>query len=236
MLCAEEDPYYVAELNDREGKGSPIHDDWENVRRFYEFLEGFYELTLRVSRSLYVTSNLFHELVNVAALLKESAISDDLEMCLMASEMKKKYDKYLGDPEKINLLIFIAVVLDPRCKYDYVEWMLTEDYEETIGVSLAKKLKEALISLFEEYRGLPSNEVPREEVSSSNRDEGVSGSQKKIELLKSKYKKQKYEKEGESKLELDKYLDEDTEEDSENFVILGWWKFNSAGFPTMGKW
>lgn len=150
MLCAaidledaferysEEDPHYVAELSDREGKGSPGHDDWENVRRFSEFLGGFYELTLRVSGSLYVTSNLFfHELVNVAALLKESPISDDLDMCLMASEMKKKYDKYWGDPEKIKLLIFIAVVLDPRYKYDYVEWMLTEDYEETIGVSLA---------------------------------------------------------------------------------------------------
>ena len=34
---------------------------------------------------------------------------------------------------------------------------------------------------------------------------------------------------------MDKYLDEDTEEDFENFDILSWWKFNSLMFPTMAK-
>ena len=53
--------------------------------------------------------------------------------------------------------------------------------------------------------------------------------------MKNKWKKQKYEKEGELKLELEKYLDEDTEEDCENFDILGWWKFNCSRFPITGK-
>ena len=55
------------------------------------------------------------------------------------------------------------------------------------------------------------------------------------EYLKNKYKKQKCEKEGELKAELDKYLDEDTEEDFENFDILSLWKFNSLRFSTMEK-
>ena len=55
------------------------------------------------------------------------------------------------------------------------------------------------------------------------------------EYLKNKYKKQKCEKEGELKAKLDKYLDEDTEEDFENFDILSWWKFNSLRFPTIAK-
>ena len=32
----------------------------------------------------------------------------------MAFSMKAKCDKYWGDPQKMNLLIFIATVLDPR--------------------------------------------------------------------------------------------------------------------------
>ena len=55
---AEEDPHYEAELKERDKKlGKPEHDDWENVKRFCEFLGSFYELTLRVSGSKYVTAN-----------------------------------------------------------------------------------------------------------------------------------------------------------------------------------
>ena len=235
---AEEDPHYVNELNEREGKGKPEIDDWDNVRRFSKFLGSFYELTLRVSGSLYVTYNLFfHELVNVATLLKDGSASDDLEMCLMVAKMKEKYEKYWGDPKKINLLIFIAIVLDPRYKLDYVEWMLTETYEEKVALSLVKKLRETLTSLFEEYRGMSTSKVHKEEMSSSsyNMDENILVSHKTIEILNSKYKKQKCEKEGESKLELDKYLEEGTKEDCEDFDILGWWKFNCGRFPTIGK-
>ena len=61
--------------------------------------------------------------MNVFALLKEFCVGDDLEMSMMANKMKEKYDKYWGDPEKINLVILIVVVFDPRYKIDYVEWI-----------------------------------------------------------------------------------------------------------------
>jgi uncharacterized protein DUF4413 len=151
---------------------------------------------LRVSGSLYVTSNLFfHELVNISALLKELLDSDDMSMSLMASVMKEKYDKYWGDPEKINLLIFVAVVLDPRYKLEYVEWMLVEVYGSSVGNSLAKKVKEALFLLFEEYRGSHANDAHKEETSATSRDDNVCApSHKKIEMLKNKWKKRKYER------------------------------------------
>ena len=44
--------------------GPPDFKDWENVKVFVKFLKLFYEVTLRFSSSLYVTSNVFfHELV-----------------------------------------------------------------------------------------------------------------------------------------------------------------------------
>ena len=42
----------------------------------------------------------------------------------MAMRMKDKYDKYWGNMEKINIFIFVAVVLDPRHKLNYVEFAL----------------------------------------------------------------------------------------------------------------
>uniref|UniRef100_A0A803LW48 Cytochrome P450 n=1 Tax=Chenopodium quinoa TaxID=63459 RepID=A0A803LW48_CHEQI len=153
---SEEDPHYVIELNEREGKGCPTSEDWETVRRFSEFLQVFYDLTLRVSGSLHVTSNLFfHEL--------------------------EKYDKYWGDPEKMNMLIFIVVVLDPRYKLDYVEWMLIEIYDSKHAFVLVNNLKESLNALYEEYRG-SSGDVIREEVSSSMNSSQFSPKQKKLQV------------------------------------------------------
>uniref|UniRef100_A0A803LJT2 BED-type domain-containing protein n=1 Tax=Chenopodium quinoa TaxID=63459 RepID=A0A803LJT2_CHEQI len=167
---SEEDPHYVVDLNERDGKGSPDSHDWNNVRRFSEFLQAFYDMTLHVSGSLYVTSNLFfHELVSVV-LLKDLVSSDDPDMCLMACRMKEKYEKYWGDPEKINLLIFIVVVLDPRYKLDYVQWMITEIYDPIVASKLVDNVKVTLNALYEEYRVSSSNDVNREEVSSSKDD------------------------------------------------------------------
>ena len=49
-------------LDDRSGKkilGPPDFEDWDNVKVFVKFLKLFYEVTLRFSGSLYVTSNVF---------------------------------------------------------------------------------------------------------------------------------------------------------------------------------
>uniref|UniRef100_A0A803N7L4 BED-type domain-containing protein n=1 Tax=Chenopodium quinoa TaxID=63459 RepID=A0A803N7L4_CHEQI len=232
-----EDPHYVVDLNERDGKGSPDSDDWNNVRRLSEFLQAFYDLTLHVSGSLYVSLNLFfHELVSVAVLMKDLVSSDDVDMCLMACRMKEKYEKYWGDPEKINLLIFIAVVLDPRYKLDYVEWMITEIYDPIVASKLVDNVKVALNALYEEYRVSSGNDVNREEVfSSKDGKTPLSPKHKKIEVLKSKYKKHKCERDGDAKIELDKYLEEDTAEDIDEFDILSWWKFNCSRFPTVGR-
>ncbi|XP_021743212.1 zinc finger BED domain-containing protein RICESLEEPER 2-like [Chenopodium quinoa] len=233
----EEDPHYLLDLSERDGKGSPDADDWNNVRRFSEFLQAFYDLTMHISGSLYVTSNLFfHELVSVSILLNDLVSSDDPDMCLMACRMKDKYEKYWGDQEKINLLIFIAVVLDPRYKLDYVEWMINEIYNSIVASKLVKNVKEAMNALYEDYCVSSYGDGNKVETASSSDDKiPMSPKHKKIEVLKNKYKKHKCERDGDTKIELDKYLEEDTAEDVDDFDILSWWKFNSSRFPTVAK-
>ncbi|XP_077240262.1 uncharacterized protein LOC143881158 [Tasmannia lanceolata] len=56
-------------------------------------------------------------------------------------------------------------------------------------------------------------------------------------MMKEKYKKHKIESGcGDNKSELDKYLNEDNEEDTnEDFDILEWWKLHSPRFPILSQ-
>ncbi|KAL1112855.1 hypothetical protein V6Z11_D02G153700 [Gossypium hirsutum] len=64
----EQDTNFRAELE--RGEGWPSVDDWDNVRNLRDFLEHFYEVTLRISSTSYVTSNkFFDELSEIDILL-----------------------------------------------------------------------------------------------------------------------------------------------------------------------
>jgi hypothetical protein len=55
---ADEDMSYVMDLSEgRGGFGHPDEIDWENARKMAEFLEHFYDLTVRVSTTLQVTAH-----------------------------------------------------------------------------------------------------------------------------------------------------------------------------------
>ncbi|KAI9080721.1 hypothetical protein K1719_037234 [Acacia pycnantha] len=72
----------------------PEKEDWTNVRRMTIVLSHFYDLTNRISGSLYVTSNnFFREIYMVYRFLNEWTKNDLLELSNVASRMKEKYDK-----------------------------------------------------------------------------------------------------------------------------------------------
>ena len=115
------DPYYKSELMIKDGL--PEKKDWENVRRFCLFLHKFYELTVKVSGSSYVTSNNFlDDICNVYATLRNWQINPDLQLSAMANRMRAKFDKYWGNVEKMNMLIYVASILDLRKKLEFVRF------------------------------------------------------------------------------------------------------------------
>ncbi|KAI9120490.1 hypothetical protein K1719_007523 [Acacia pycnantha] len=65
--------------------------------------------------------------------------------------MKEKYDKYWGDPMQLNKLLYIAVVLDPRYKLDWVQFALCKMHTRDVGEHLGVHIKEVLICLYNEY-------------------------------------------------------------------------------------
>ena len=236
----EEDRYFCADL---EGtcEGVPTSKDWQNVRRMVTILKHFYDLTQSISGSLYVTANtFFHEIVALHDIFKKWQESEDVELSILASKMSPKVDKYWGKPGKMNKLIYIAVILDPREKLDYLEYTLVDMYGPDQGGELFRSIRDALYALYNDYvvRIMPQEgESSQVDGIGGKRGGGDIGRSNNLSFSyalkkerKNRFKQLRQEGgfgEG-SKSELDKYLAENPESDNEEggnenkFDILSW--------------
>ncbi|KAG6482260.1 hypothetical protein ZIOFF_058891 [Zingiber officinale] len=187
---------------DLENTGVPRIADWKNVRRLIGFLEHFYDLTLKVSGTKYVTAHSFLDDITCIAVVLKKCLNeaDDVGLKDMAKFMKAKFDKYYGVIEKMNMLVVVASVLDPRNKFEYLEVLFTDVYGKVDGSSIVQIVKESMNDLVSPVDIEPAqilkekfrNEMKRRKIESGVRD---------------------------SKSELDKYLKEETEVDSVEFSV-----------------
>jgi len=69
----------------------------------------------------------------------------------MATKMKSKYDKYWGDPDNINPMLFLAVVLDPRFKLKYLKFCFESLYDTQTVAKLVVKVEQILHRLYNHY-------------------------------------------------------------------------------------
>ena len=69
----------------------------------------------------------------------------------MAKRMRMKCDKYYGEPEKMNPLVYIAPIFDPRYKLLGLEVSLCDLFGEEQGSAIVLKVREKLEALFGEY-------------------------------------------------------------------------------------
>ncbi|KAJ9542181.1 hypothetical protein OSB04_028687 [Centaurea solstitialis] len=220
----------------------PSNSDWLSVESLVVFLKTFYDMKIRISGSLYVTSNSFlSEISDLNCTIDDMLQSMSEIQKAMGGKMKEKFSKYWGDPDKMNMIIFFANILDPRDKVEYIEDLMKQMYGESQGKSCFKKVKSKLTMLFEEYVSTYSEYIPSTTstmmpppppVQSENVPVGRAQSR-----LKTQLKKQKMES-GASlnkKSELEVYLNESTIDDTDDFDILRWWKVNSERFPILSK-
>lgn len=243
---ALDDPNYKIELAktglDPTQRGAPTHGDWVYVREFKNFLQHFYDLTNKVSGTKYVTSNTFlEEIAAVHYLLGEWSdhviCGDDEIFKKMAAKMKDKYQKYWGDPEKMNKYIFFAAILDPRTKESHFFKDLIEDtYGSIKGNAILAATHKEFGLLFVEYKKLYGTPPTTSEITPPSE---TSQNSSESSLMRERYNKRMRLSSGDgstnSKSELDKYLAEDTEEASPGFDVLSWWKCNAARFPVLSK-
>ncbi|KAL5578901.1 hypothetical protein UlMin_011343 [Ulmus minor] len=153
----EDDKYFVHFQEDEGGKkkvGPPSTVDWKNARISVNFLQTFYEVTLKFSAINSVSINCFYnEICELHNQINELNQNDDNLLSKMVSNMKLKFDKYWGNPESMNLLVFLAIVLDPRYKMGYVKYSLGFFYDAQTVPSVTLLNEQTLNRLLDVYGG-----------------------------------------------------------------------------------
>ncbi|XP_049385960.1 zinc finger BED domain-containing protein RICESLEEPER 1-like [Solanum stenotomum] len=206
-----------------EYEGTLLSSDWEGVKRITKFLEMFFNLTLKISGSRYVTSNLhFLEICEVGVYLNQLISNEDHVLAKMAENMKEKFDKYWGDTEKMNKMVFIPCVLDPRHKFSTLGFALKKMFGEK-GAAVEISVRTYMESLFNEYTKHISNDK-NGQCSSTEVDTSDSSSVGGLGNFFEELRKHTYQRGGaSSKSELVKYLDEEIEVGKSDFDVLLWW-------------
>ncbi|KAL5579325.1 hypothetical protein UlMin_011767 [Ulmus minor] len=212
----EEDDKYFAHFQENEGGKKQVRPpstlDWNNARIFVNFLQSFYDVTLKFSATKSVSINCFYnETCKLHNQINELSENDDNLLSKMVSNMKLKFDKYWRNPENINLLMFLAIVLDPRYKMGYVKFSLRYFYDVRTVASVTLLIEHTLNRLYALH-------------------ESASSHQRRT-FLSNFIKHQEEHLVLESCNEVEKYLgDENVNPLTPSFNILLWWKVNSTKY------
>ena len=127
---------YFRTKEDNGGLGSPCMTDFQNYRAFVTFLRLFYNATKKFSGSLYVTSNVFYdEIFVIQESISNLVKSKNTLLKSTATNMQTKFEKYWGEGEKINPLLYVAVVLDPHKNLRFLKFSFSEILWECSGRS-----------------------------------------------------------------------------------------------------
>ncbi|XP_055961910.1 zinc finger BED domain-containing protein RICESLEEPER 2-like [Mercurialis annua] len=186
----------------------PNFFDWETVKKFATCLSYFYVTTLRISGSLYVTSNMhFQEICDLSIMLDEMLVNEDIEIVQMGRKMREKFNKYWG----------------PKL-FQTVNDKLTSLFVEYQKASV-NATSSAYVSLSQSSEGV-----------SAQTPVLPPPAKKHMSLMKAKFDIQNKGIESDSrKSELEVYLSEATVENDDAFNILKWWKLNSGRFPILSR-
>ncbi|KAE8671627.1 hypothetical protein F3Y22_tig00111941pilonHSYRG00008 [Hibiscus syriacus] len=231
----EQDFKYRDELSSSKMKGLPTDLDWEHARALLPFLRAFYDATLKLSGSSYVTSNYYvHVVFGIGMRINDKINDPNSSIKLMASNMREKYHKYWGNVKNLNPLLFISMILDPRHKMDYVIFVIDEVYDTEKAEQLSEIVKQTLSELFDHYSLLSGKSQEGSSVASQSNVSRVENDEL-LDLFaysKTKYKRKRAESMfSEGKSELEKYLEDKVELDVKKFDLLDWWKNKSQTYP-----
>ncbi|GAB2298587.1 hypothetical protein Dimus_038538 [Dionaea muscipula] len=160
--------------------------------------------------------------------------------------MMKKYNSYFGNVKKLNKLIFVALVLDPRSKMDILKRGLIKAFQghPEVAEELFNGTKKLLQDLYECYSEAQSSHVPQAQAqvsripSSSSTSTMTSSSTRKLSKSKRSWEQVCDESELDTpteKSELERYLAEDREVPREDFDLLNYWKVMQGRFPTLAS-
>ncbi|XP_073143899.1 zinc finger BED domain-containing protein RICESLEEPER 2-like isoform X3 [Henckelia pumila] len=172
--------------------------------------------------------------------------SDDDSLVDMARRMRAKFDKYWGNIDKMNMMLYAVVMLDPRHKFNYLLYVFKNMYGSERGEMMGNLTKSALFDTFEDYKKLyvSTNRTSTSSMSSSSMEmRGIASGDSNdtdservfVRSHRKKYQQMISEIGGMDESELDMYLHERIEKDYPKFDVLDWWKVHSPRFPILSR-
>ncbi|XP_074274285.1 zinc finger BED domain-containing protein RICESLEEPER 2-like [Silene latifolia] len=132
----------------------------------------------------------------------------------------------------MNMLIYLAVILDPSFKFLGVSIVLVRMYGKKDGEKLAEKVKQFAYDMYDEYRRIYS---PMTGESGESANTSSTNSRTALRYMSNIEEQVKKQMSGSNPLirsEFDRYLNEQKGEDEEK-EVLPWWRANAMRFPTL---
>jgi len=154
----------------------------------------------------------------------------------MAEKMMSKYNKYWGDLDKVNVLLFVAVILDPRTKLGSLEYWFNDLLSVEQCTDMIIKLKNHLQKLCDHFNtGKSSSQDEHSGAFPQGSSIAEEPKNRSYHLMNRFHKYLTSKNDVQSKSELDQYLMEEVEKPNVNFNILNWWKVNSTKFTVLAQ-
>lgn len=233
---------------------SPSEEEWAKAEAICEFLKAFEELTLVVSAHRMPTTHKFLPLVLcIRHALKDPAWQSTDLLKELATSMQSKFEKYWDSDEDsilnesnhqrkkkeiaFNIVLVIATILDPRRKVDYLDFFYEKVCNNAnqidIHVKYALEWMRKYFTAYEQRCARTSgvDTMPCASEVSSNVGSPVLG-KRKLEAEFAQYKSRRRVARA-PKSEIDAYLDEEMEVESEDLDILAWWKSKAEKYPVL---
>ncbi|BBN70111.1 transposable element gene [Prunus dulcis] len=181
----------------------------------------------------------FHDLIAIEEeiedlLMEEEEILNETQTSKvlkdMALNMKMKFKKYWGDLDKLNQILMVALVLDPRYKLGNLEFILKGRFENPEDAKL-----------YEEYAMPPPPPPPPPSTQSSSYSSDTTtmntssslnrGGKKRRQMTENWRKETRANDVVVLEHEIDRYITDPIEDVVDEFDVLKWWKLNRVKYP-----
>ncbi|XP_015696132.2 zinc finger BED domain-containing protein RICESLEEPER 4-like [Oryza brachyantha] len=222
---------------------APSTEDWEKAKAACGFLKTMYTSAVKIiTEEGNPTANIFfHEACLLQQELQDGTAHEDAVVRGMAIGAHERFDRYWKD---CNVVLAIAVAMDPRFKMKIVEFTYSKIYGPTDAAKYVKVVHDAVLELYREYvaQPLPLSPVYIDPVPaaddglpavetlapSSTADAGLEDFDMYLSEVTAMVQPP-------SKHDLELYLEEALVQRTPGFDVVRWWQGNTGRYPTLSR-